>query len=141
MKKEYSRAIQSNILQLILETKEKYIESQKSIRELAEQNIITNVNKTLNNNAQTTFYAVKNNSGRRIQCPEEYKQTVKNYYQNLFQPREIHPDYWETQIRNDINEFNNNLNYETADINKEITKTEVSEAIKSQQSPRTRWHT
>ena len=45
----------------------------------------------------------------------------------------MHPDYkyWETQIKNDIKEFNNNLNYETADINKEITKTEVIKAIKS----------
>ena len=105
LKKEYNRAIQSNIPQLILETKEKYIESQKNIRELAEvyeakqqENIIKNftanetlntnalwkIRKTLNNNAKTTFYAVKNNSGRRIQCPEEYKQTVKNITKTYF---------------------------------------------------------
>jgi hypothetical protein len=76
------------------------------------------------------MFAVKNSDGERIYDEEQTKQRVKQYYSELFAQRIPEPEVndWIDQVKREISQFQQCMDYEQDPINKSLDRIEVVRA-------------
>ena len=152
-KKEAKKAFQyscKNNTNNKIETKTRYIESQKALRDAIERANNEETKKKMEELAQeggtnsTRFWKMKQTmekkkdrepydtiteDGRKLQDPTEAMNHIADYYEDLYQAREGTPQYenWTQHIRTTIKEIERNM--ETLEPIEKITTKELNKAI------------
>ena len=90
--------------------------------------------KRISKNPVLQSLIIKDASGRRLFNPEEVKEGTASYYENLYKSIYFDPLPYHTEIKQKINIYNENREYETEAYNITPSMVEISEIIAGKQN-------